>query len=309
MTAEDGSVRRTSGHNRKAAWLTGGLLFLVASGLVGILSGDRGLSPGDPHLARIDLEGPILEADPIVKLLDQARETRAVKGVLLRVDSPGGGVGASQAIYEAVRRLAGDKPVAVSMGAMAASGGYMAALGGDRVFALDSTLTGSIGVIMMSSGIYPLLDKIGIEPRIIKSGELKDAGTPLREMTEADRAYLQSMVDELHGQFVELVAEERGLKPGKAAELASGRVYSGRQARQNGLVDALGDRHAAEEWLRQAAGVGAEAPLKQLRPPRDWWASMVPDSWVRWAQWLTAPEPRFFYGRYGGEPLLAAAPN
>jgi len=302
MKAEEASVRWNAVKNRKAAWLTGGLLFLVASGLVGILSGDRGMAVGQAHLARVDLQGPILQAEPMVELLDQAREQRSIKGVLLRVDSPGGGVGASQAIYEAVRRLAAEKPVAVSMGAMAASGGYMAAVGGDRVFALDSTLTGSIGVIMMSSGIYPLLDKIGVEPRIIKSGKLKDAGTPLREMTESDRAYLQSMVDELHDQFVGLVAEERGLAEDKVRQLADGRVYSGRQAADNGLVDALGDRQAAESWLREKAGLGPQAPVQELRPPKDWWEPFAPESFARWTQWLVGPEPRFFYGHPAAMP-------
>ena len=297
MTAEEGAVRRNAGPNRKAARLTGGLLFLGASGLVGLLTGgDRGLTPGQPHLARVDIEGPILQAEPMVQLLERARERPGVKGVLLRIDSPGGGVGASQALYEAVRRLAADKPVAVSMGSMAASGGYMAAIAGDRVFALESTLTGSIGVIMMSSGVYPLLDKIGIEPRIIKSGKLKDAGTPLREMTEADRAYLQSLVDELHGQFVELVAEERGLSADVVRRLADGRVFSGRQAQTNGLVDAIGDRQAAESWVRQQAGVGPTVPIKELEPPRDWWESLAPRGMVRWSEWVLGPEPRFLYG-------------
>lgn len=296
MTAEDDRVRRLAGYNWKAAWLTGGLLFLIASGLVGILAGGD-ISTGQPHLARVDLKGPILDAEPMVELLDRARERDGVEGVLLRVDSPGGGVGASEAIYQAVRRLAAEKPVAVSMGSVAASGGYMAALGGDRVFALDSTMTGSIGVIMLSSGVYPLLDKIGIEPRIIKSGKLKDAGTPLREMSEADRAYLQGMVDELHQQFVAVVVEERGLNPEEVRRLADGRVFSGRQARARGLVDALGDLHAAEKWLREEAEVGSQAPVRELHPPRDWWESVVPSSWARWVGWVTAPEPRFLYGR------------
>ena len=282
--------------NRKAAWLTGGLLFLIASGLVGILSSDDGLPTSRPHLARIDLDGPILKADTMVELIDRAREADSVRGVLLRVDSPGGGVGASQAIYEAVRRLAADKPVAVSMGAMAASGGYMVSVAGDRLFALDSTLTGSIGVIMMSSGVYPLLDKIGIEPRIIKSGKLKDAGTPLRKMDEADRAYLQSMVDHLHEQFMELVAKERGLSMEQVEPLADGRVFTGRQAKANGLVDALGDRHAAESWLREQAGLGPQAPVRKLRPPEKWWGELMPEGMVRWANWMLVPEPRFLYG-------------
>ncbi len=294
MTANNGAAARRK-WDKKAAWLTGGLLFLVASGLIGIFSGEGTLKPRPPHLARVDLEGPILTTEPVQGLLAKAREDDAVKGVLLRIDSPGGGVGASQGIYEAVRRLAAKKPVAVSMGGVAASGGYMAALGADRIFALESTLTGSIGVIMMSSGIYPLLDKIGVEPRIIKSGKYKDAGTPLREMSESDRAYLQSMVDELHSQFTGLVAQEREMDPARVRDLADGRVFSGRQARSNGLVDALGDLAAVEKWLREEAELGPEAPLRELRPPRPWLRYLVPASLARWWGWHLGPGPRYLY--------------
>lgn len=286
---------RRNRHSTKAAWLTGGLLFLLASGLVGLLGEGEGLGTQQASLARIDVEGPILGSDPLVELLGEAREKEDVKGVLLRVSSPGGGVGASQAVYEAVRRLSEEKPVAVAMGDVAASGGYMVALGGDRVFALDSTLTGSIGVIMMSTGIYPVLERIGVEPRIIKSGELKDAGTPLREMDERDRAYLQSVVDALHAQFVELVAQEQDLSEDRVRQLADGRVYTGRQASQNGLVDQLGGHPAAEEWLREESGVGPEAQVKELKPAPDWWQALTTEALVRWYQWLVTPGPRYLY--------------
>jgi len=300
MKTERGPEGRSSSYNRKAAWLTGGLLFLIASGVVGILTGgDRGVVAGQPHLARVDIEGPILQAEPVKELLEKARQRKGAKGVLLRVDSPGGGVGASQALYEAVERLSAEKPVAVSIGSMGASGGYMAALGGDRLFALDSTLAGSIGVIMMSSGVYPLLEDIGIEPRIIKSGELKDAGTPLREMTEDDRAYLQSLVDELHDQFVTMVAEERDLTESKVRELADGRLFSGRQAAANGLVDAVGGKAAAEAWLREETGVSAGVPMEELEQPPEWLESALPVGMVRWTGWLMAPEPRFRYQHPG----------
>ncbi|MEF8792715.1 signal peptide peptidase SppA [Thiohalorhabdus sp.] len=300
MRTEQDPVPRSSGYNRKAAWLTGGLLFLIASGMVGLLTGgDQGVVAGQPHLARVEIEGPILQAEPLVRLLEEARKREATKGVLLRVDSPGGGVGASQALYEAVERLSTEKPVAVSLGSMGASGGYMAALGGDRLFALDSTLAGSIGVIMMSSGVYPLLEDVGIEPRIIKSGKLKDAGTPLREMTGADRAYLQSLVDELHDHFVTMVAEERDLTESEVRELADGRLFSGRQAAANGLVDAVGGKAAAEAWLREEAGVSSGAPIEELEPPREWLDSLLPLGMVRWTGWLMAPEPRFRYQHSG----------
>jgi protease-4 len=294
MTAND-RPSRSRRFNKKAAWVTGGLLFLIAFGLMGVITGGPSVPGSQPHLARVNLEGPILSPEPTVDLLRKARERSSVRGVLLRVDSPGGGVGASEALYEAVKRLSAEKPVAVSMGAMAASGGYMAALGGDRLFALDSTLTGSIGVIMVSSGIYPLLDKIGVEPRIIKSGEFKDAGTPLREMSEADRAYLQSTVDELHDQFAGLVAERRGLSRDKVDKLADGRVFSGRQARENGLVDALGGLPESRDWLRQEAGLPQDAPVRELQPPKEWFGELLPAGWMSWVSLRLSPKPQYLY--------------
>ncbi len=279
--------------NRKTAWVIGGLLFLVASGLVGVWTGKGGFA--EARLARIDIEGPILSAKPTVDLLERVQENEAIKGALLRIESPGGGVGASEEIYGAVRRLAESKPVAVSMGSVAASGGYLVALGGDRLFALDSTLTGSIGVIMISSNLEPLLDKIGIEPRIIKSGPYKDAGTPFREMSKKDRAYLQSVVDELYQNFVKVVAKERPLDREAVRKLADGRVYSGRQAYKEGLVDALGNLHTSEHWLRKEAGVGKEVPLQELFPADQWlrrWFSM---SWIRWFISTVRPRPQYFY--------------
>jgi len=294
MTANDRPSRRRR-LNKKAAWVTGGLLFLIAFGLMGVITGGPSVPGSKSHLARVNLEGPILSAEPTVDLLRKARERDSIRGVLLRVDSPGGGVGASEALYKAVKRLSAEKPLAVSMGAMAASGGYMTALGGDRIFALDSTLTGSIGVIMVSSGIYPLLDKIGVEPRIIKSGEFKDAGTPLREMSESDRAYLQSTVDELHDQFAGLVAERRGLSRGQVDKLADGRVFSGRQAVENGLVDAVGGLPEAEEWLRKKAGLPDDAPVQELKPPREWFGELVPAGWASWISLRLSPKPQYLY--------------
>ncbi|WP_176758749.1 signal peptide peptidase SppA [Thiohalorhabdus denitrificans] len=292
MTAEPRS--RHPSRDSKAAWLTGGLLFLVASGLLGIFSGGGSVAT-QSHMAEVEIQGPILSAEPTLSLIEDARERPEVKGVLLRVNSPGGGVGASESLYKAVARLSEEKPVAVSLGDMAASGGYMVALGGDRIFALDSTLTGSIGVIMMSTGVYPLLDKIGVVPRIIKSGRFKDAGSPLREMSEEDRDYLQSMVDELHGQFVAMVAEERGMEPGEVRPLADGRVFSGSQARSSGLVDAVGGRETALQWLREEAQLGPEAPIRTLEAPEGWLRQVLPAGLFNWLQLRFAPEPRYLY--------------
>lgn len=293
-TEEASSASRVRKRQWKAAWLTGGLLFLVASGLVGLMGGES-MSPSSDHIARIDINGPIMEAEPTVRLLDQAREQAEAKAVLLRINSPGGGVGASEAIYQAVDRLAQDKPVAVSMGATAASGGYMAALGGDRIFALSSSMTGSIGVILVTSQVHDLMKRIGVDFRIIKSGPYKDAGTPFKEMGQKDRAYLQSMVDQLHGQFSEIVAAERDMDPEAVQEVADGRAFTGERAKKLGLVDAIGGREAALDWLREQAGLSAQAPVEHLRPDRPWLEEVFPRSMVRlWGQ-LADPRPRFLY--------------
>jgi protease-4 len=284
----------------KAAWLTGGLLFLVASGLVGIMGGGSDIGPRSGHIARIDIQGPIMEAEPTVELLEQARESDDTEAVLLRINSPGGGVGASEAIYEAVSRLAEDKPVAVSMGATAASGGYMAALGADRIYALNASMTGSIGVILVSSEIHGLMDKVGVDFRILKSGQYKDAGTPFRKMDEADRQYLQSLIDRLHGQFTRLVVDERGLGAEKVAEVADGRAFTGERARELGLIDAIGDRRAALRWLRKKADVDADTPVEQLKPPRRWMQRLLPEGLTRLWNRMVSPGPKFLYSTAPG---------
>ena len=293
-TEEASSASRVRKRQWKAAWLTGGLLFLLASGIVGLLGG-KSMAPSSAHIARIDIDGPIMEAEPTVRLLDRAREEADAKAVLLRINSPGGGVGASEAIYQAVDRLAEEKPVAVSMGSTAASGGYMAALGGDRIFALNASMTGSIGVILMTGQIHELMKQIGVDFRIIKSGAYKDAGTPFKEMGEKDRQYLQSMVDQLHGQFTDIVAAERDMDPEAVQEVADGRAFTGERARELGLVDAIGDREAALDWLRQQEGLTSDTPVEHLRPERQWLEGVFPQGMVRLWSWLADPHPRFLY--------------
>ena len=204
----------------------------------------------------VEVKGVILNSEPIVKTISHYRNNSNIKALLVRIDSPGGGVAASQEIYEALRktREAG-KPVVASMSSVAASGGYYVALAADTIVANPGTTTGSIGVIMSFFDFSELLQKIGLRSNTIKSGRFKDAGTYLRPMTERERAYFQRFVDDAFSQFVDVVAKERGMEHQQVLKLADGRVFTGQQAYENGLVDRLGSYEDAVEMAATMAGI------------------------------------------------------
>jgi len=204
----------------------------------------------------VEVKGVILNSEPIVKTISHYRNNSNIKALLVRIDSPGGGVAASQEIYEALRktREAG-KPVVASMSSVAASGGYYVALAADTIVANPGTTTGSIDVIMSFFDFSELLQKIGLRSNTIKSGRFKDAGTYLRPMTERERAYIQRFVDDAFSQFVDVVAKERGMEHQQVLKLADGRVFTGQQAYENGLVDRLGSYEDAVEMAATMAGI------------------------------------------------------
>lgn len=212
----------------------------------------------------VEVEGVIVDSKKIIEQLGNFHENGSVKAIVLRIDSPGGGVGPSQEIHDEVRRIDADKPVIVSMGSVAASGGYYIAAPAREIFANPGTITGSIGVIMEFANIQELLDKIGLRSEVVKSGKHKDIGSPVRTMTEEDRALLQSLIDDVHSQFVDSVAAGRGLDVKKVRNLADGRIFSGRQALELGLVDRLGNLEAA---VRRAGELGGIAGKPQVVYP------------------------------------------
>lgn len=239
------------------------LVFLLVSGIVGAWKASKGGS-FLPYVAKVTLSGAIMDADEVLDKLKTIREDQDAKALLVVIDSPGGAVVPSEAIYYAVKRISQDRPVAVSMRSLAASGGYMVACGADRLFAYESTLTGSIGVIMNTASVAGLLQRIGIEPYVIKSGDLKDAGSPLRDMSMRDREYLQDLVMGLRGRFVQIVADGRKLSPQAVNSLADGRVFTGREAKRLGLVDAIGDEEDAADWLRAEARLPKDAEVTEI---------------------------------------------
>lgn len=199
------------------------------------------VSGSGDKIAVVELTGVIVTSDDIVRQFKKYREDRSIKGILFRVDSPGGGVVASQEIYEEVRKTRkSGKPVVVSMGALGASGGYYVSCGATMIVANPGTLTGSIGVISQFMRFDPLMKKIGIESNTIKSGKYKDAGSPFREMSSGDRAYFQDLMDDVHRQFIDVVEKERELDHDSVVAFADGRVFTGEQAKRMELVDTLG---------------------------------------------------------------------
>jgi len=213
-------------------------------------------------IALVELKGEIIESSDIVRQIKKYREESDIKGILLRVDSPGGGVVASHEIYEEVRKTRDEgKPIVVSMGSLAASGGYYVSVGASRIVANPGTLTGSIGVISEFMRYDPLLSKIGVEETTIKSGKLKDAGSPYREMTEEDKEYFQSLMDDVHRQFIAIVEKERKLDHDSLLAFADGRVFTGEQAKKLKLVDTLGTFEDAITITSRLSGIRGKAAI------------------------------------------------
>jgi len=223
---------------------------------------------GGRKLALVRIEGVLTDAQDTVDELERYAKDPAVLGIVLRIDSPGGAVVPAQEIYEAVNRLRKTygKKVVVSMGTVAASGGYYIASASDKIVASPGTLTGSIGVIMEIPNVEGLLKKVGVESIVIKSGSHKDTGSPFRKMRPEERALLQSVLDDVHHQFIEAVAKGRGLTVVQVTRLADGRVFTGRQAKSAGLVDQLGDLHDAIHAAAALVHIEGEPEVIEPKP-------------------------------------------
>lgn len=228
-----------------------------------------GFSPGGKKIAVIELLGPIYDSRKIVGQFKHFGDQKSIKAIVFRIDSPGGGVAASQEIYEAAKRVRdAGKPIVVSMGSVAASGGYYVACGADTIMANPGTTTGSIGVIAEFPNIRELLGKIGVKYDIVKSGRYKDIGSPFHDMTQAEKIQLQSWVDDAYDQFVSVVAEERGLSKKAVLRIADGRVFTGQQALKLGLVDLIGDYEKAILLAAELGGISGKPDVVKLQQRR-----------------------------------------
>jgi len=234
------------------------LAVVVLSALVPLLLDGAWL--GGERVAIVRIEGVIVDSREAIEELRKYRENPGVKAIVLRIDSPGGGVVPSQEIYAEVlkARAEGRVKVVASMGNLAASGGYYIAAATDRIVANPGTLTGSIGVIMELANVQGLLEKVGVQSLVIKSGKHKDLASPFRTMSAEDRALLQAVLDDVHDQFIQAVAAGRALKVEQVRDLADGRVFTGRQARTVKLVDELGDLQDAIKLAGKMGGIAGE---------------------------------------------------
>lgn len=231
--------------------------------LIGIISLFFGDGLGKDKVAVVTVKGIITDSKPVIEQLHDAEKSSDVKAIVIRVNSPGGGVGASQEIYREVSKIKGKK-VVVSMGSVAASGGYYIACGVEKIYANPGTLTGSIGVLMEFANFEEILGKVGVKGYVVKSGEYKDIGSPLRPMSDTEKVLLQGVIDNTYKQFVDVVAKGRKLPYDYVKGLADGRIFTGEQAKDLKLVDELGNLEDAIDGVANMAGIKGKPHIKYM---------------------------------------------
>lgn len=243
--------------NLFAAFGAAFFILIILTVCLAWFTGTGKLSSSDKVVV-VKLEGIITDPAEVTEELRDLEERRDVKAVVLRIDSPGGAVGPSQEIHSAIKRLRKHKVVVASMGSVAASGGYYAAVAANKIVANPGTITGSIGVIVEFINAEELLTKIGVKGYVVKSGKFKDTGSPLRKMTADEERLLQDMINDVNTQFIKAVAEGRKLKIEDVEKLADGRVFSGAQALDKGLIDSLGDLTDAVDLSAKLAKISGK---------------------------------------------------
>jgi protease-4 len=262
-------VDRRRLRRKLAFWRVAGILALIAVVLAigwatttrtGPVAGIGG------HVARVSISGFITYNRPLLRLLDQLAENNQVRAVVLQIDSPGGSTAGSEALYAAIRRVAARKPVTGVVGALGASGAYIAALATDHVVAAETSLVGSIGVVIQWAEVQRLLESIGVQFQQVKSSPLKAAPSPFEPATPEARAALQAVVGDSYQWFTDLVRTRRNIEGDALRNVADGRVFTGRQSRELRLVDALGDERAAIAWLERERHLPARLPIQDYRP-------------------------------------------
>lgn len=257
----------------KRGWLTIALIFgglfvsLVAFSVVVVTAFDGGSFLAGKRIGVVEIEGPITSSKETLEDLRTFEEKSSIEGIVVRINSPGGAVAPSQELYQALDEIKKAKPLAVSMGTTAASGGYYIACGADKIFANRGTVTGSIGVITQLFNVEGLLDKVDVQVNTVKQGEYKDAGSPFREFTPKQREYFAKLLEDMHDQFIEAVRKSRGLERDTVEKYADGRVFTGRQAKERGLVDEIGSFQDAVDYIKDEQGLEESVELEY--PPKD----------------------------------------
>jgi protease-4 len=238
----------------------------IIAAVIAVLAALRGAGVvhAGARIGRVSVSGIITEdRDRLAAIRDASRDP-AIRALIVAINSPGGSVAGGEALYRAISGFGEKKPVVAVMGGMAASAGYMIALPASRVFARETTITGSIGVLMETGEVSGLLDKIGVTAEAISSGPLKDQPSFVRPLTSEGRDALRVIVMDMYDQFVSMVANGRHMQPDAVRTLADGRAYTGRQALKLGLIDAIGDEQDARDWLESAKGLPKRLPIEEL---------------------------------------------
>jgi protease IV len=262
--------------SKTSKWVLGilaALVFFFGLFVLTILSwifseeSDETTSTGGEKIAVVELKEPIISSEDIVRQFKKYRENKSIKAIVFRIESPGGSVSASQEIYEEVKKTRdANKPVIVSMGSVAASGGYYVSCGATKIVANPGTLTGSIGVIFQFMHFQQLMDKIGVDQTTIKTGKFKDSGSPFRKTTEDEKKYLSTVIGDVYDQFIDVVAEERGMDRKDVLKYADGRIFTGRQALEYGFVDTLGTMEDAVAIAAEECGIqGKPSIVKETK--------------------------------------------
>ena len=237
-------------------------IIFVASFMIGIV----GQGFGD-KIGVVEIEGVIADGKDTMEDIVRFKEDDGIRGVIVRINSPGGSVGPSQEIYQELKKLAAKKKVYISASSVCASGGYYIASAGEKIYANPSTITGSIGVIMEQVVAEELLKKIGIQPNTIKSGKFKDVGSPFRKMQDDERAYFQQILDSIHEQFIKDVAEGRKMPFEQVKKLSDGRIYTGSQAKELGLVDGIGTFYDTMDDMKKDLSIKGKPVLVYGKRP------------------------------------------
>jgi len=265
LTEAELIVDRRRMRRRLTFWRVAAVV-LAAVAVIALLWTPGNLKTYENHIARIRIDGLITGDQPTLDLLGKIAAAKTVKALIVRIDSPGGTTAGSEAVYEALRKIARDKPVVAVMDTVAASGGYITAIASDHIVARGNTITGSIGVIFTFPEVSRLLDTLGVKMEELKSGELKAEPSPYKPVSDKVRAVSMAMVEDGFDWFVGLVAERRKLPEARVRELADGRVYTGRQAIAAQLIDELGGEDKAVAWLESEKKLPAALDIVDWQP-------------------------------------------
>ena len=233
------------------------VLFIVGVGVIAFkfLGKDKMTLVSGEKVGVVEIKGLITDSKAVLKQLDRFKEDQTIKAIVVRINSPGGAVGPSQEILREVEKVRQKKKIVASLGTVAASGGYYIACGADLIMANKGTATGSIGVIMQFTNVEALTKKVGLDFFTLKSGRYKDVGSPFRSMTPEEREYMQHLLDNIYQQFISDVARNRKIPADKMRSLAEGKVYTGEEAKQVGLVDEFGNVEDAIEKAGRLGGI------------------------------------------------------